>query len=139
MLLRILKLSKPVLIETLGVIAATAPDIEKHRDAISDSLRLLVLAKTEAAPALALCPAPSFVCFILQEIARLASDAHEDPPERFARGLLAAGGTGHVAIEDALLNSLKTGLGPLAKPILLNAWGAGFWLLIASYRIRLNC
>ena len=124
------------MIETLRIISATAPDIEVHRGTICDRLHALILEKPQAAPALAICPAKVFVPELLKQIADLASESSGGPPEHFARSLLLAGAGGHVAIEEALLESMKFGLGSSAKPILLHAWGAGFWLLIASLRIQ---
>ena len=131
-------LSKPVLIETLRIISATAPDIEKHRNAVIHRFQNALLARAEVASALALCPAELFVPALLDGIVDLASGVQVHSPADFVRSLLLAGASGHVTMEEALLESLKAGLGPIARPILLHAWGAGFWLLVASYRIRQN-
>ena len=72
---------------------------------------------------------------LIDQILALPLTGQPPAPAAFVDGIARVDPTTHRAIEQALLTSLRIGLGAQARPVLLNAWSAAYWLLLDQYGI----
>lgn len=120
--------------ETLNIVAAFSKDVQSHRGVVAFCMTSLLIKRPQLAGVIGSSP-EDFANILIDQIIALAQDNSETVAESFVQGLAAVPGETHQAIEQALLTSLRIGLGTYARPVLLNAWSAAYWLLLERYGI----